>query len=272
MHRNQGNGNYQAAAGVSALAIGGFGGTLLAADFNNDGDTDLFAPNDHTRGDNARNWLLNNNGGGVFTDSAAAAGVDTNPAGAAYVPRGGQAVDFDEDGFIDLLFGSRLMLNDGDGTFSDGSVVANMPVRADDGLKLFDVDLDGDLDLLHLDGSVTRLHRNAAGVFDGGTIVNQDAVATFGRGLNACDANGDGFEDVWIANNVTATGTGTPKLFINVAGTLTNSAVPRELVANSNDLVAHNDLIACADFDGNGLTDMLRAGARITARCAAPRR
>ncbi len=229
LHVNQANGNFQTSAGLSTLAIGGFGGTLLAADFDNDGDIDLFAPNDHTRGDGARNWLLINDGGGVFTDTAAAAGVDTNPVGAAYVPRGGQAVDFNEDGFVDLLFGSRLMLNDGDGTFSDGSVAAGMPVQADEGLKLFDVDLDGDLDLLHLDGSVTRLYRNTAGVFDAGTIVNQDILNTFGRGLNACDVNGDGFEDVLIANNLTATGIGLPKLFVNVAGTLMSSAVQREV-------------------------------------------
>ncbi|MGB5131245.1 MAG: FG-GAP-like repeat-containing protein, partial [Steroidobacteraceae bacterium] len=95
---NQGTGNYQTSAGVTALGIGGFGGTLLAADFDNDNDIDLFAPNDHTRGDGAHNWLLINDGAGVFTDTAAAAGVDSNPAGADYVPRGGQAVDFNEDG------------------------------------------------------------------------------------------------------------------------------------------------------------------------------
>lgn len=256
MHVNQGNSVYQTSGGVSALAIGGFGGTLLAADFDNDGDIDLFAPNDHTRGDGARNWLLINNGGGVFTDMAAVAGVDTNPAGAAYVPHGGQAVDFNEDGFVDLLFGSRLLLNDGDGTFSDGSAASGIPLRADEGLKLFDVDLDGDLDLLHLDGAVTRLHRNTASVFDAGTIVNEDVVSTFGRGLNACDINSDGFEDVVIANNLTATGTGVPKLFVNVAGTLMPSAVQREVVANSNDLVAQNDRFACADLDGNGVTDI----------------
>lgn len=256
LHVNTGNSVYQTSAGVTALAIGGFGGTLLAADFDNDGDVDLFAPNDHTQGDGARNWLLMNNGAGVFTDTAAAAGLDTNPPGAAYVPRGGQAVDFNEDGFIDLLFGSRLMINDGDGTFSDGSAAANLPVGPDEGLKLLDVDLDGDLDLVKLDGTVTRLYRNAGGPFLAGTIVNQDTVATFGRGLNVCDVNGDGFEDVWIANNLTATGTGTPKLFINVAGTLLNSAVPREFSA-ANDLVAHNDLIACGDFDHNGIIDML---------------
>jgi hypothetical protein len=257
LHVNQGNGNYQTSAGVTALAIGGFGGTLLAADFDNDGDIDLFAPNDHTRDDDARNWLLTNDGGGTFTDTAAAAGLDANPAGAAYVPRGGQAVDFDEDGFVDLLFGSRLMLNDGDGTFSDGSAAANMPVRADEGLKLIDIDLDGDFDLLHLDGAVTRLYRNTAGVFDAGAIVNEDAVSTFGSGLNACDINSDGFEDVLIASNLTATGTGVPKLVVSVAGTLMPSAVQRELVADSNDLVAHNDLLACGDVDGNGVIDVI---------------
>ena len=255
---NQGNGNYATAAGVTALGIGGFGGTLLAADFDNDNDTDLFAPNDHTRGDGARNWLLINNGAGVFTDVAVAAGVDSNPAGADYVPRGGQAVDFNEDGRVDLLFGSRLLINNGDGTFSDGSVAANIPVRADQGLKLADIDLDGDLDLIHHDGAVTRLYRNAAGVFDGGTIVNEDTTqATLGLGLNACDVNSDGFEDVLVAQNVVATDKGVPKLLINVNGQLMASAIPDEIVKDSGDLIAHNDLIACADVDNNGVIDFV---------------
>jgi hypothetical protein len=214
-------------------------------------------PNAHTQGDRARNWLLINDGGGVSTDAAVAAGVDSNPAGADYVPRGGQAVDFDEDGFVDLLFGSRLLINNGDGTFSDGSAAAGMPVRADQGLKLIDVDADGDLDLIHHDGSVTRLHLNTAGVFDAGTIVSESAVPSFGFGLNACDINNDGFEDVVIADNVTATGTGVPKLLVNVAGTLMPSAVQREIVAASNDLVAHNDLLACGDVDNNSTMDIV---------------
>ncbi len=262
---------------VTALGIGGFGGTLLAADFDNDGDIDLFAPNDQTQGDGARNWLLLNDGGGTFTDAAAAAGVDSNPAGAAYVPRGGQAVDFNEDGRVDLLFGSRLLINNGNGTFSDGSAAAGMPVRADQGLKLVDVDLDGDLDLIHHDGAVTRLYRNTAGVFDSGTIINEDTTqATFGYGLNACDVNGDGFEDVLIANNVTATGTGAPKLLVNVNGVLMPSALPMEVTAGTGDLIAHNDLIACGDIDNNGVIDfvsrwgqtyrLLRAGLTLATR------
>ena len=255
---NQGTGNYATDPGVAALGIGGFGGTLLAADFDNDNDIDLFAPNDQTQGDGARNWLLMNNGTGVFADVAVAAGVATNPAGAFYVPRGGQAVDFNEDGWVDLLFGSRLLINNGDGTFSDGSAAAGVPVRADQGLKLIDVDLDGDLDLIHHDGAVTRLYRNTGGVFDGGTIVNEDTTqATYGYGLNACDVNGDGFEDVLVAKNVTATDKGVPVLLVNVDGALMPSAIPDEVTADTGDLIAQNDIIACGDVDNNGVIDFV---------------
>ncbi len=257
LHLNQGNGNYLTSAGVSALAIGGFGGTLLAADFDNDGDVDLFAPNDQSRGDGARNWLLQNDGSGGFTDIAAAAGVDVNPVGAQYVPRGGQAVDFNEDGFVDLLFGSRLMLNNGNGSFSDGSIAAAIPVAGDNGLKFFDVDLDGDLDLIHHTGSVTRLHRNTGGVFDAGEILGPDPVATFGFGLNACDINDDGFEDLVVANNLTASGLGAPKFLVNVAGTLLPSATQLGTTADPDSLVSRNDQLACGDVNDDGMIDVL---------------
>ncbi|MGH8249130.1 MAG: FG-GAP-like repeat-containing protein [Steroidobacteraceae bacterium] len=255
-HVNQGNGNYQTSAGVTALGIGGFGGTLLAADFDNDGDVDVFAPNDHTQGDGARNWLLMNGGGGIFTDSAAAAGVDANPAGAAFVPRGGQAADFNEDGHVDLLFGSRLLINDGDGTFSDGSAAAGMPVLADRGLKLIDVDLDGDLDLLHHYAD-TRLYRNESGVFDAGTVISHDSVPSFGFGINACDINGDGFEDVVIANNALATHRGAPKILVNTGGILRFSATQRGIPADPDSLLSRNDTPACGDVNDDGMSDVL---------------
>jgi FG-GAP-like repeat/Fibronectin type III domain len=257
LHMNQGNGNYQTSASVSALAIRGVGGTLLAADLDNDGDVDLFAPYDQSNGDGARNWLLINNGNGVFHDTAAAAGVANNPAGAAYIPRGGQAVDFDEDGFVDLFFGSRLMLNNGDGTFRDGSAAAHMPQREDNGLKLIDVDLDGDLDLIHHTGTLTRLYRNAGGVFDGGQLVGRASIRTYGNGLAACDINDDGFEDVIVANNRISTNQGTPRILVNVNGELLISATQQGIPSDPDRLVARNEQLACGDQNGDGMMDVL---------------
>ena len=257
LHLNQGDGEFQTSSQVSSLAIAGVGGTILAADFDNDGDVDIFAPYDQTRGDGARNWLLINNGAGQFTDTAAAAGVATNPGGASYVPNGGQAVDFDEDGFVDLLFGSRLLLNNGDGTFRDGSAAAHMPVREDVGLKLIDVDLDGDLDLIHRTDSATRLYRNTNGVFDDGTIVGAEVGSGVGAGLAVCDTNGDGFEDVWFPGNTRAGNAGTPRLLVNVNGSLTNSAVQKGIPSDPDSLVAHVDRLACGDQNNDGMMDVL---------------
>jgi hypothetical protein len=230
---------------------------VLAADFDNDGDIDLFTPNDQSRGDGGRNWYLVNDGSGVFADAAAAAGLDVNPAGSAYVPRGGQAVDFDENGFVDLLFGSRLMLNNGDGTFTDGSAAANIPVIGDNGLRLADIDLDGDLDLVHHTGTVTRLFRNSGGVFDNGAPVGEVAGDQFGFGLTACDINGDGFEDVVVADNPLPSGPGAPKILVNVNGELLLSATQQGSVADPDSLLARNDRLACGDQNSDGLADVL---------------
>jgi hypothetical protein len=257
LHLNQGNGNFQASAAVTDLGIGGFGGTVLAADFDNDGDVDLFAPNDQTRGDGARNWFLVNDGAGGFTDRAATAGLETNPPGAAFVPQGGQAVDFDEDGFVDLLFGSRLLLNDGDGTFSDATGAANVPELADQGLKLADIDLDGDLDLVHSSGTDTRLFRNEGGVFDAGQRFGVQARPSTGSGLTVCDINGDGFEDVVAARNRVATGVGSPKILVNVDGSLLISSTQEGTPADPNGLLGANAQLACGDQNNDGLPDVL---------------
>jgi hypothetical protein len=257
LHVNQGDGDFQTSASTSALAIRGVGGTLLAADFDNDGDVDVFAPYDQSRGDGARNWLLMNDGSGNFTDAAAAAGLENNPPGSAYVPHGGQAADFDEDGFVDLLFGSRLMLNNGDGTFRDASAEVHMPVRGDEGLKLADIDLDGDLDLIHHTDTATRLYRNDGGVFDDGELVGAEDRSSVGEGLAVCDINGDGFEDVWVASNRITTDRGGPKLLVNVNGSLLLSRTQEGVASDPDSLVAHIERLACGDQNNDGMMDVV---------------
>jgi hypothetical protein len=257
LHMNQGEGDFESSAAIAALGIGGVGGTLLSADFDNDGDVDVFAPYDQTRGDGARNWLLVNDGSGGFIDQAGAAGLATQPPGPDYVPAGGQAIDFDEDGFVDLLYGSRLMLNNGDGSFRDGSAAASFPVLADGGLKAIDVELDGDLDLVVRTGTETRLYRNLGGVFDAGETVSGQPEFAFGAGITACDINGDGFEDVWYAGNESETTGGTPQVLINVAGTLRPSSTQEGTADDDDSLIARNDRLACADQNNDGMADVV---------------
>lgn len=256
LYLNQGSGTFQPDASVAALGIGGFGGTVLAADFNNDGYVDIFAPHDSNAGDGGHNWLLINDGSGNFTDKAAAAGLATNPSGAAYVPAGGQAVDFNEDGWVDILFGSRLMINNGDGTFSDGSAAAGLTPMADQGMVLADVDADGDLDLVRRDHNVTYVSYNNGGVFGPPVAIDGDAT-TQGAGLTACDINGDGFMDVAVASNDVSTGTGTPHLLLSVDGQLMPTFIPTELTAGTGDLLAANGLLTCGDLDKSGLPDLV---------------
>ena len=91
---------------MAALGIRGFGETILAADFDNDGDVDVFLPH-YTHINGGRNWLLINDGHGQFHDVAAAAGVAINRF---FPPEGAQAIDVDDDGWLDIIVAGHLYI------------------------------------------------------------------------------------------------------------------------------------------------------------------
>lgn len=127
---------------------------VAAGDYDNDGDIDLFI----TRGDKGPNLLYRNNGSGVFTDVAVAAGLAyTAGPGQNYRLAGPTFADMDGDGDLDLFIGglggdpSFIYANNGDGTFSDvtaGSGIDTMRARYTLGAAFGDYDRDGDLDML----------------------------------------------------------------------------------------------------------------------------
>jgi hypothetical protein len=248
LHIGDGTGRFTEDPGIRAMQIGGFGETVLVADFDNDGDVDIFIPHYTHRGDGGHNWLLINDGAGHFTDVSASAGLASN---APYIPEGAQAIDVNQDGWVDIHVTSRIYINNGNLTFTDRSADMRLPARFDEGMRLFDIDLDGDFDLIHHDSFLTKLYRNVQGVLDAGVNVNGSSdQTTFGYGLNVCDINGDGFEDVLVANNDSTSRIGSPRLYLNVGGTLVRSDL-----ATAPD--GYNDLMACVDFDGSGLPDVL---------------
>jgi hypothetical protein len=101
------------------------------ADYDNDGDLDMFIS-----GYNSKNRLYRNNGGFNFTDVTASAGLPVNVHNTAGVSFG----DYDRDGYLDLFVATytnpdnpfddinRLYHNDGDGTFTDVTVESGVDV------------------------------------------------------------------------------------------------------------------------------------------------
>jgi len=134
---------------VSAFATGG----VAAGDYDSDGDIDLFI----TRGDIGANLLFRNNGSGVFTDVATAAGLAyTATSTENYRHSGPTFADMDGDGDLDLFIGglfgdpSFIYRNNGDGTFTDvtaGSGIDTLEAEYSISAAFGDYDLDGDLDL-----------------------------------------------------------------------------------------------------------------------------
>lgn len=248
LHVGTPQGTFTVDPDMTALDVDGWGETILAADFDNDGDLDIFNPAYTHRGDGGHNWLLINDGTGRFTDRSSEAGLAIN---AHDPPEAAQALDYDNDGWLDIHVGSQLFRNNGDLTFTDVAGSTQHPVEFDEGMRLFDADLDGDLDLVHNNSFLTRFHRNDAGAFDAGTIVDgNEAGDTYGYGLNVCDVNGDGFEDVVVPSNDRTTDIGLPRLLVNVGGVL----VPSEIDAGT---AVTNDLLACADLDRSGTPDIV---------------
>src|SRR5262249_17489440 len=122
---------------------------MITLDFNRDGRPDLFLLGAVVENGKLRDLLLRNDGGGVFTDVTAAAGLagERGSLGCA-------AADFDNDRFPDLIITGAgrqyLFRNKGDGTFEDVSAKAGLDKLTDVclGCAWVDLDQDGDLDLL----------------------------------------------------------------------------------------------------------------------------
>ncbi|MFQ5629505.1 MAG: FG-GAP repeat domain-containing protein, partial [bacterium] len=136
----------------------------LWADFDNDGDQDLFIIS-FSRG----NFLFQNNGDGTFVNISETAGVALASKGVATA-----SADVDNDGFLDIYIANFsdeniLYRNNGDMTFTDiiqqsGALDRGYAM----GIAFCDYDNDGDQDLLlsHDGDAGNILYQNdGAGVF-----------------------------------------------------------------------------------------------------------
>lgn len=84
------------------------------ADFDNDGDMDVFV-GASSLSDGSHKLMRNNGDTGTydFTDVTAGSGVSGAPTGIENIP-----ADFDNDGFVDILTNGNVLFNNGDMTFT----------------------------------------------------------------------------------------------------------------------------------------------------------
>ena len=169
---NQGDGTFRNMGLVSGLSLSRDGMAeasmgVDAGDFDNDGDEDMFMTHLSGEGHN----VYSNDGAGAFVDVSADVGV--GPASLPYTGFGGAWLDFDNDGWLDLLTvnGSiiiieaqardgdpfprrqrrQLFRNLGTGRFEDVTNQAGPAFASLDagrGAAFGDIDNDGDVDVL----------------------------------------------------------------------------------------------------------------------------
>ena len=162
---------------------------ILSADFDNDGDTDVFTAN--ITGSSLSYY--ENNGVGVFTERT----MTGNFSGALQTL---EATDLNNDGLLDIVAGTiSTSLIDGFLQTSPGVFTA-FQIPANDGadhVAIADFNGDGLLDLLKADQNVTLLTNSASGIFTSLTI---DTSNAFLSGLAVGDIDGDGDIDAVATN------------------------------------------------------------------------
>ncbi len=237
LFHNNGDGTFTDVS--KASGIGKYPGKAwgaVATDINNDGLLDLFVGND-----TVPNFLFKNVGQGRFEEIATQAGVAYSADGRARSGMGVDSADFNEDGWMDLFVANidremfSIYQNNHDETFDDqaGSTGIGGATRLMSGwgLKFFDYDNDGNLDLFLANGNpddlIESLHsqvkyqeplmlfRNTGRSFQNVSAESGPAFAKplSARGMAIGDFDNDGAVDVLVSVN-----DGAPMLLRNNVG------------------------------------------------------
>jgi hypothetical protein len=225
LFHNNGDGTFTDASQKLGIADNpGKAWGVVATDINNDGWMDLFVAND-----TEANFLFLNRGGKKFEESGFTSGVAFGEGGKARSGMGVDSADVNQDGWMDLfvtdlnheIFG--FYQNRHDETFDDiaapSGIASASKLMSGWGLKFFDYDNDGDLDLMiangHPDDLIEKIYDNVTYrerlmLFhnSGGALknVSADSGPAFAkpmsaRGLALGDFNNDGSVDALISCN-----------------------------------------------------------------------
>ena len=288
LFRNDGQGRFTDITAGSGVAVGPYGMGVAAADYDNDGDIDLYVT--HV----GPNVLLRNEGGGRFVDVAAAAGVADAGWGTSAA-----FLDYDADGDLDLFVVNyvnwspsieqdcynpsglldyclptnyhapavdRLFRNEGDGTFRDVTAEAGFQTSFGNGLGVVADDFDGDSRIDIFVANDTMMNQLWINRGDGtfadesllrGCALDEHGMAKAGMGVEASDLDDDGDIDLLVVNLQGQT----DSYFRNDGGFFSDQTGAIGLGSASRSFTRFG--VGFADFDNDGRLDLYQANGRV---------
>ena len=241
LYQNCGDGTFAditESAGISDIGghFQGKGLGVVAADFNNDGASDLYIANDVPP-----NYLFNNRGDGTCEEIGLLAGCAYSADGIEQAGMGVDAGDYNGDGFLDIFVTNfsyetnALYRNNGDETFTDVTYEAHLGDASyrfvGFGGGFFDYDNDGHPDLFVANGHIFEniaqttdmvtytqpdqlFHNNGDGTFAEASFNHRKSVS---RGAIFGDYDNDGDIDLVVTQL-----NGRAELFRNEGGNRRN--------------------------------------------------
>ena len=291
LYRNNCNGTFTDVTETAGLKGSGYSNGVAAADYDNDGFTDLFVT-----GVNG-NTLYRNRGDGTFEDVTAKAGLKTQTPNPWSVSAGW--FDADNDGYLDLFvvnyvawngasespcgapdmrlychpsnytgLPNQIFRNNHDGTFSDVSAKSGIGAAVGKGMGVAFADFDGDglMDIFVANDSVPNLLFHNLGNFqfreagyEMGVALPETGRAIAGMGTDFRDYDNDGYPDVIVTGMVNDAF----QLFRNIGhASGFDDATARAGLANATRGLTGWS-VGLYDFDNDGYKDLFTANSHF---------
>ena len=241
LYRNNGDGTFTDTGPESKTGDTGYGMGCAVADYDNDSDQDLYVTN------YGPNVLYQNNGDGTFADATEQAVV-----GASQWSTSAAFFDYDNDGVIDLYVTNYV-----DFTVETNKVCGGYVRTNSQGYRAIieatrshcaPLEYGGVPDILY--------HNNGDGTFaDVSVAAGIDDPSGKGLGVVALDYDGDGDQDLFVAND------GTPNfLYQNLGdGTFENAALKKGVAYNGVGESEAGMGVDFGDYDNDGDFDLFVA-------------
>jgi hypothetical protein len=235
LFKNNRDGTFTDVTEKAGLAHSGWGQGVCVGDYDNDGFDDLFVSYF------GKNVLYHNNGNGTFTDVSDKAGIAGNGkrwnSGCAFV-------DYDRDGKLDLFVANYIDMD-----------LATAPVP-ESGPCLYKGVMVACGPPGLIGGKNILYHNNGDGTF---TDVSEpagilSANGTFGLGVLVADFDNDGWPDIYVANDSTASA-----LYQNKKnGKFTDIAMEAGCALSADGKPQAGMGVSAADYDLDGNLDIVK--------------